>query len=106
VSRAFTKFETALIGELANIASMLVDRLNAPRDPDGPEYLDLSSPAIREVIETAVRVAVTRKRLGRLRRLRQPGRRDALALGADELARLRLDGLDLDSPFTAEDLKR
>jgi hypothetical protein len=105
VNRKFTRFENALISELAIISSLLVDRLNAPRDPEGPEYLCLSSPAIREVIETAVRVAVARKRLGRLRRLRQPGRRDALKLGADELARLRLDGLDLDSPFTAEDLK-
>ncbi len=104
-TRGFTKFESALISELANIANMLVDRLNAPRDPEGPEYLALSSVALRQVIETTLRVAVARKRLGRLRRLRNPGRRDQLKLDAAEIARLRLDALDLDSPFGADDVK-
>jgi hypothetical protein len=105
VNRKFTKFETALIGELAHVAGLLVDKLQGPCDPEGPEYRNLSSLAIREVVETTVRIAVARKRLAHLRRLRRPGRRDALKLDADELARLRLDRLDLDSPFTAEDLK-
>jgi hypothetical protein len=105
MKRAFTKFEGALILELATIANLLVDKLNAPRDPEGPEYLNLSSLALREVIETTIRVAAARKRLARLRRLRRPGRCDEIGLDADELARLRLGGIDLDSPFDVEDLK-
>jgi hypothetical protein len=80
---------------------MLVDKL----DPDGPEHLHLSTLALREVIEVTLRVAVARKRFARLRRLRSPGRRDPLKLDADELARLRLDRIGLDSPFGCEDLK-
>jgi hypothetical protein len=105
MSRRFTPFEISLINELAVIAALLVDRLNDPRDPEGPEYSALSSLAVREVIETAVRVAAARKRLTRFRRLHRHGRRDTLAPDAGELARLHLDRLDLDSPFGAEDLK-
>jgi hypothetical protein len=105
VNRKFTKFEIALIHELATVASLLVDRLQAPGGPEGKEYLNLSSVSLRELIETAVRVAAARKRLGRLRRLRSPGRRDALKLDPTELARLWLDGLDLDSSFGCDDLK-
>ena len=103
MTRRLTNFESALINELAVIASLLVDRLNESRDPEGPEYSALSSAAIREVIEVAVRTAAARKRLARLRRLR--GRRDFLKPDAAELARLRLDALDLDTPFGCEDLK-
>jgi hypothetical protein len=105
MNRRFTPFEISLINELAVIATLLIDRLNDPRDPEGPEYSALSSLAIREVVDTAVRVAAARKRLARFRRLRRPGRRDTLALDASELSRLQLDRLDLDSPFGAEDLK-
>src|SRR5437868_12266092 len=104
MTRRFTAFEISLINELAAIATLLVDRLNEPRDPQGPEYSALSSLAIREVVDTAVRVAAARKRLTRFRRLRRPGRCDAI--GASELDRLHLDRLDLDSPFGAEDLER
>jgi len=102
MSRPFTKFEAALIGELANIASLLVDRLHAPRDPE--EYPNLSSVSIREVVEATVRIAVARKRLTHLRRLRRPGRRDPLKLNADELARLHLEDIDLDAPFNCDDV--
>jgi hypothetical protein len=101
--RRFTTLESALIEELANIANLLVDRLNEPRGPEGPEYLNLSALALREVIETTIRVAAARKRLTRLRRLRRSGSRDAL--NADEFARLRLNSIDLDNQFHVEDLK-
>jgi hypothetical protein len=73
--------------------------------PKAPEYTALSAVDLRQVIETALRVAVARKRLARLRRLRSPGRRDQIKLDAAELARLRLDALDLDTPFGCDDLK-
>jgi hypothetical protein len=99
MNRKFTKFEGALINELAHIANLLVGKLEA----EGPEHL--SAVALREVIEVTVRVAAAQRRLQRLRRLKSPGRRDTLKLEPEELARLRLGAIDLDSPFGVEDLK-
>jgi hypothetical protein len=101
--RRFTAFELSLINELAIIASLLVDRLSEPRDLEGrPEFSTLSSLVVREVVDIAVRTAAARKRLAHFRRLR--GRRDGRP-GADELARLKLGGLDLDAPFGCDDLQ-
>jgi hypothetical protein len=101
--RRFTSFELSLINELAIIATLLVDRLSEPRDPEGhPEFPTLSALRVREIVDTAVRTAAVRKRLAHFRRLR--GRRDGRP-GAEELARLKLGGLDLDAPFTSTDLQ-
>ena len=104
--RRFTTFELSLINELAVIADLLVTRLSEPRDPEGPrpEYPALSALAIREIVDIAVRTAATRKRLAHFRRLRRPAGRE-VKLSAEELARLRLDGLDLESQFAAEDFQ-
>jgi hypothetical protein len=89
-----TDHQITLVNELALVSGLLVDSLSNSQG--------LSALALRDIIEMAVRVAAARKRLGRLRRLRRAG---PVAPSVDELARLRLDRLDIDSPFGAEDLK-